>query len=185
MASKRKRARCTACPPRKCAKLNDGGNKMRSPVLTSCYPRVLTLREYFLARLPASSCVRRKNLEELGELEHDRVLDTCLVGVLTDPSAELQQERAQELVTFTQTQGIASGCHTSRGQSCSVDEVCQYLAFRSTEHSLTAPTRWLTSSSGFCLENAHRHPPDRGTYFAMVCKRELFREATTVVWDRD
>lgn len=128
MARKRKRVQDASFTPRKHPKLSDEKLQTRSPVLALCYPKVVTLREYLLSRLPTASRVRRKRLETFCDAKQSELLDACLVGVLTEPSPELQQERAQDFISFTQTQGTASGRHTGRGQSCSIEEVCQNLA---------------------------------------------------------
>ena len=108
-------------------KLDNDKHRTNSPVLALCYPKVLTLREYLLTRLPTASRVRRKRLETFSDPAQTGLLDTCLVGVLNEPSPETQKERAQEFVVFTQTQGTASACLTGREQSCSIEEVCHRL----------------------------------------------------------
>jgi telomerase reverse transcriptase len=103
----------------------------KSPVLNSCYPQVLTLREYFVASLPAASRVRRRRLEAWKDPEttttSTTLLDTCLVGVLSHPSPEVQQERACNFVTFTQTQSSANQCHTAQGPICSIQDVVDFV----------------------------------------------------------
>ena len=145
MARKRKRSE-GALRPRKQPKFSAGGAATRFPVLTSCYPKILTLREYFLARLPSSSRVRRKRIKEWQDSTPERILDTSLVGILSEPNSELQQERARELASFTQTQRALNASNTARGQTCSLAEVIDFviwLLFKSCPVALTRPKHLL------------------------------------------
>lgn len=90
------------------------------PVLQRLYPQVLTLRHHLLSRLPASSKSRHRKISQLGHaatpqdpnpthaLDTDlaELLDSALVGSLAsaepDTQAQLNQERDQDIETFTQ-----------------------------------------------------------------------------------
>ncbi|KAI9884054.1 MAG: hypothetical protein M1823_004168 [Watsoniomyces obsoletus] len=92
------------------------------PVLSSYYPRLLSLRAYLLSRLPGSSKIRRRRLAGLGRLKSEgdvaaqskgvglsddevaevtRLLDATLVG-LTAPSATHIDGRPEEIPTRSQ-----------------------------------------------------------------------------------
>src|ERR1700744_2153245 len=78
-------------------------------VLLPFYPRVCTLRDYLLGCLPATSRIRRRKLTIFGGDDSNSILDTCLVGVLKQPSNSMQESRRLDFATFTQTQARATG----------------------------------------------------------------------------
>lgn len=103
--------------------LTRGSPNIRHTVLSSLYPRVCTLRSYLLASLPASSRVRRRKLTSFERDEATCLLDTCLVGILREPSIALQESRKVDFATFTQSQQRATGACTDRAQPCCMKEV--------------------------------------------------------------
>ncbi|ETI28779.1 hypothetical protein G647_01230 [Cladophialophora carrionii CBS 160.54] len=135
MARKRKCPETTSNRAQKRAKSanrDQNGVRERSPylhhsVLSSFYPQVCTLRNYLLAGLPTSSRVRRRKLTGFGKDEATSILDTCLVGLLTQPSISVRESRRIEFATFTQTQARATGANTGRAQPCCIDEVIDFV----------------------------------------------------------
>ncbi|EXJ64832.1 hypothetical protein A1O7_01170 [Cladophialophora yegresii CBS 114405] len=116
----------------KSANHDQDGVQERSPylhhsVLSSFYPNVCTLRNYLLAGLPTSSRVRRRKLTGFGTDEATSILDTCLVGLLTQPSISGKESRRVEFATFTQTQCRATGANTGRTQPCCMDEIADFV----------------------------------------------------------
>src|ERR1700739_4888760 len=81
-------------------------------VLSSFYPRVCTLRAYFLANLPPTSRVRRRKLTSIGKDVDSSILDTCFVGVLKEASLPVKKSRKVDFVTFTQSQHRATGAYS-------------------------------------------------------------------------
>jgi hypothetical protein len=131
MTRKRKCSPSEPLQPRKKPRPNqdDQSSPAVCSVLSLSYHKVLTLRNYFLSKLPSSSRVRRKRLEKYTDLSLTSLLDTCVVGVLSEPTPEIQEERAREFVSFTQPQETARQGLTARSQTCSLDEVCDQLSF--------------------------------------------------------
>jgi hypothetical protein len=75
------------------------------PVLAQCYPRLQTLRQYVLGRLPATSRIRRKKIRALGSspaggeasvTAQDQalgtLLDSTIVGLPQEDEAEASLE---------------------------------------------------------------------------------------------
>jgi len=95
--------------------------------LSLYYQSVLTLKQFLLARLPAKSRIRRKRVTSFRGKSEDQpelgdFLDSTLIGVMREPSPELQQARRGEFSTFTQSQ--YSGAQTSgRSASFCIEEV--------------------------------------------------------------
>jgi len=92
-------------------------------VLSSFYPRVCTLRNYLFTSLPATSRVRRRKLISYGKDDNNTILDTCLVGMLKEPSIAVNESRKIDFATFTQSQQRATGACTGRTQQCCMSEV--------------------------------------------------------------
>lgn len=92
-------------------------------VLSLCYPRVFTLRNYLLANLPASSRVRRKRLIAHGREDETCILDATFVGVLKEPSISLTRSRKDEFTSFTQRQQRATGAFSGKTLRYSMNEV--------------------------------------------------------------
>jgi hypothetical protein len=115
MAGKRKRNRpgCGGRAESKRQKISGGFNPknpvIKSAVLAKYYPQVLTLREYLLSKLPASSKIRRRKILSVGTRrvpggEGDALathLDETLVGILTHRDIS-QEVRLQQWNTFSQ-----------------------------------------------------------------------------------
>ena len=92
-------------------------------VLSFFYPKVCTLRVFLLTYLPSTSRVRRRKLSVFGQQDDECILDTCLIGILNEPSVALKQARKVDFVTFTQCQQRATGAHSNRTQQCCLNEV--------------------------------------------------------------
>jgi telomerase reverse transcriptase len=104
----RKRKRSTQEQPVKCgnkrlrlsgAEPSDGG-LVKQALLSQYYPKVLTLRDYLLSKLPASSKVRRKKISAAKQrIRSDRVDDTelddsCLAKYLDRTLVGVQEEES-------------------------------------------------------------------------------------------
>ncbi len=82
---------------------------IKQALLNQYYPRVLSLREYLLSRLPSTSKVRKKKICSLGKgieakeknCNLAQFLDQTLVGVLKD-AGHSEEERQQQWTTFSQ-----------------------------------------------------------------------------------
>lgn len=123
------------------------------PVISSYYPKVLSLRQYLLQQLPASSKSRYRRIASLGlgqnpdspkedrlwpvssgddgqlqnsqaNLEIAELLDLTLVGVSRDSDPTDNQTRQIELAAFTQSQVHSSLACTDTGPTCAQSEVC-------------------------------------------------------------
>jgi len=110
------------------------------PVISLYYPRVVTLRQYLLDQLPASSKSRRRRIASLGrqgrparqpaddEDQHHRVqqladlLDSTLVGVLNESSPAVDLARQKDFAAFTASQ-FRSSSGTDAGPTCPLAEV--------------------------------------------------------------
>ena len=106
------------------------------PVISLYYPKVLTLRQYLLCRLPASSISRRQriqllcpNVQQEPSLQYDthalsHLFDSTLVGLFNESSPTINQSRMIEFVTFSQSQDRRSSLPaTDRGPTCAQSEV--------------------------------------------------------------
>ena len=137
MSKKRKRAQSTPSRPRKLLKpcAADGSHNLSASLLDLYYPKVQSLKDFFLTQLPATSRVRRRRIETLATGDVSTLLNSTLVGILTEPSLEVQKSRAAELVAFTQTQRGLPDNDSGKTQSCSSEEVVEFVIwslFRST-----------------------------------------------------
>jgi telomerase reverse transcriptase len=82
---------------------------IKTAVLAQYYPKVLSLREYLLSKLPTTSKIRRKKILSVGkkpqssEGEHtlNILLDQTLVGVSKHKEVS-QEERLQQWASFSQ-----------------------------------------------------------------------------------
>jgi telomerase reverse transcriptase len=101
----------------------DSPNDVHHTVLSSFYPKVCTLRRFLLDNLPSTSRVRRRKLSSFGTDDGSHILDTCLVGVVNEPSISLKSLRKVEFATFTQSQHRATGAYTGRSLQCCMSEV--------------------------------------------------------------
>lgn len=120
------------------------------PVISSYYPKVLTLREYLLEQLPVSSKSRRRRIGSLGlgldiqqggagpdanadgqSRDEDpqviqtiaHLLDSTLIGILKEPGPTVDQTRLREFVAFTQSQERSFVDATDTGPTCAQSEV--------------------------------------------------------------
>ena len=83
---------------------------VKNALLAQYYPRVLSLREYLLSKLPLTSKIRRKKILTVGRKPGDRssgrdqalanALDQILIGVSKDSQAS-QEERWQQWASFS------------------------------------------------------------------------------------
>lgn len=92
-------------------------------VLSSFYSRVCTLRVFLLAQLPPTSRVRRRTLSAFAEDNAGSILDTCLVGILKEPSISIKESRKVDFITFTQSQQRATSGTNIHTQRCCMNEV--------------------------------------------------------------
>jgi telomerase reverse transcriptase len=100
-------------------------------VLDIYYPKVISLRQFLLSKLPASSTSRRRLLSGLGRerSDHhgtDHFFDSTLVGVLKEPQELIQEARKRDFANFTQSSQRAISGTKSSTQSYQVEEVSQF-----------------------------------------------------------
>jgi telomerase reverse transcriptase len=81
---------------------------VKEALLTQFYPRVSSLREFLMSKLPPSSKVRRKKILSVGkntdsgaDQKLSKFLDQTLVGVSKHKGVS-QEERWQQWTTFSQ-----------------------------------------------------------------------------------
>ncbi|KAJ5166723.1 uncharacterized protein N7482_005504 [Penicillium canariense] len=112
------------------------------PVISLYYRQVLTLRQYLLRQLPASSKLRRRRIASLRppdrsssipERGHDHVqpladlLDSTLVGELKEPSPKINCERERDYRAFTQSQSRSILVSTDTGPTSPQSEVVNFV----------------------------------------------------------
>ncbi|KAI9683334.1 MAG: hypothetical protein M1829_005404 [Trizodia sp. TS-e1964] len=183
MAKKRRRAQSPTPHARKRAKHADKlatapgsskGGVLEHSVLLSYFPRVLTLREYLLSKLPASSKSRRRKILSLGPADKGtgkcletgelaKLLDTALIGIARDAQEEDGQARRKELLHFSQKQLAATNqSSTSSGVTCSqsdiVDFVIGQLFNRIQRAEKWAPPHLLCHGYERCGTSRRNHP---------------------------
>lgn len=117
-------------------RLNDGGNHRTGAelkpalgitphqLLSGYYKTVSTLRAFLVANLPVSSRIRRRRLLLHGRDQESCLLDTCLVGLLKEPSPSTKQDRKLDFQSFTQSQQCGTGATSARLSRVSMSEVC-------------------------------------------------------------
>lgn len=118
------------------------------PVLSLHYPRVLTLRNYLLSKLPPSSRSRRRQVALLGstELAVDAtvppdanpekcsdsrkaladLLDSTLVGIRHELEPDVEDTRHRDFIAHTQSQSKLTGISSLNGANSSQSEVCPH-----------------------------------------------------------
>ncbi|EXJ79003.1 hypothetical protein A1O3_08504 [Capronia epimyces CBS 606.96] len=96
-------------------------------VLSSLYPKLCTLRQFLLANLPSTSRVRRRKVTSFGSDDAACFFDTCLVGVLKEPSTTVNKSRKVDFATFTQSQQRATGTNTAQSQLCCMSEIIDFV----------------------------------------------------------
>lgn len=113
------------------------------PVISLYYSRVVTLRQYLLDQLPASSKSRRRRIASVGlqggppakpDLDGDQhqlhsvqqladLLDSTLVGVLKESNPAVDQTRQKDFAAFTASQFRSPLTSTDTGPTCPQAEV--------------------------------------------------------------
>ncbi|KAJ5752542.1 Telomere reverse transcriptase [Penicillium odoratum] len=104
------------------------------PVISLYYREVLTLRQYLLNQLPASSKLRRRRIASL-RLSPERsnvqpladLLDFTLVGVLKEPSPKIDSDRQRGYREFTQSQSRSVLVSTDTGSTSPQSEVVDFV----------------------------------------------------------
>lgn len=119
MAGKRRRTRHGIEGDQKRQKISGNTNGkdpvVKQALLAQYYPKVFSLREYLLSKLPTTSKIRRKKISKLGR-HHDlgngehqsslaQFLDQTLIGVLKDDGVP-REERVQQWSSFSQRADI-------------------------------------------------------------------------------
>jgi telomerase reverse transcriptase len=128
---------------RPCGAKQTNGGLVKQALLSQYYPMVLTLREYLLSKLPASSKVRRKKISavkrrtlcdhvdetELYDPSLAKYLDQTLVGVQEEESPK--DERLKQWTCFSQrADNSESTVRSGDGDGgYSQSEVCYSLLF--------------------------------------------------------
>jgi hypothetical protein len=172
MTGKRKRARPKHPPnggPWKKAKTDhssgyhpvggEGKATVSHPLLSLYYPRVVTLRDYFLSKLPSSSRARQRRVASLGIAASDdlvekesgsgmlalgRLLDSTLVGVPIGVRGD-STGHLEELEAFSQSQYHSPSANSVGSGTYSQSEVGEpYFPFSPTpvrppSHETAAP----------------------------------------------
>lgn len=101
------------------------------PVISLYYREVVTLRQYLLRQLPATSKSRRRRIASLGSTQAQDdsesglvdLLDSALVGVLKESSPSIDSERQRDYLAFTQSQSRSILVSTDTGPTCPQSEV--------------------------------------------------------------
>jgi telomerase reverse transcriptase len=107
------------------------------PVISLYYRQVLTLRQYLLRQLPASSKLRRRRIASLRPSSPPSIpecgddtaspladlLDSTLVGVLKESSVKVDSDRQRDYRAFTQSQSRSILDSTDTGPTSPQSEV--------------------------------------------------------------
>lgn len=109
---------------------------VRRDLLEQCYPRVQTLRQYLLAKLPGSSRLRRKKIAAIGQSDRRELetrlahlLDTTLVCASKQEDAgqdEIKETRWKQWLSFSQKgdESYVTLSGSPKGPLFSQSEVC-------------------------------------------------------------
>lgn len=117
----------------------NGSTNTTHPVITLYYRQVLTLRQYLLHQLPASSKQRRRRITSLRAPSSQcstgssgqsasalvELLDLTLVGVLKETPAHIDTERCHDFRAFTESQSRSILDSTDTGPTSPQSEVGQ------------------------------------------------------------
>ncbi|RMD43955.1 hypothetical protein DV735_g1255, partial [Chaetothyriales sp. CBS 134920] len=101
-------------------------------LLARYYPTVVSLKDFILRRLPPSCRVKRKKIETVSSASVHSLLNTTLVGILTESDPATQKLHATQLTAFTQSQRASAKKHSSgstSSQTCSLAEVVDYAVW--------------------------------------------------------
>jgi hypothetical protein len=126
-----KRPKLAASLDKKIQYHTSASGQFPAAILHVYYSQVISLRQFLLSKLPASSTSKRRLLSGLGrERPHrhgtDNFFDSTLIGVLKEPQELIQEARKRDFANFTQaSQQAASGTKGST-QSYQVEEVSQF-----------------------------------------------------------
>ncbi|RFU33620.1 hypothetical protein B7463_g2724, partial [Scytalidium lignicola] len=154
MGGKRKRKRpchlTKDAPGEKCQRIGPGSAPkdplVKQAVLAIYYPKVCTLREYLISKLPPGSKIRRKKILSIGrqskagsEEEHAYLasfMDRCLVGVLQNADVS-ETERLKQWATFSQrgensVSGFADYSGATSFSQPEIVDFCIWLLFAKT-----------------------------------------------------
>ncbi|RAK99664.1 telomerase reverse transcriptase [Aspergillus ibericus CBS 121593] len=111
------------------------------PVISLYYPQVVSLRQYLLRQIPLSSRSRRRRIVSVRDdqppvgtsndsrsgAQLAKLLDTTLVGILTETPPTCNEERRQELAAFTQSQSRSELASTDIGPPCAQAEIVDFV----------------------------------------------------------
>ena len=138
MARKRKRESNASTSARKARKRSSEEQPFHHPVLASYYPKVVSLRDYLLAKLPTKSRGRGDKVKKFALDNGEDLLNAYFVGLKDEPTPEMRQTREQEYQAFTQSQAYSTHRSTAKSQPCSLHEVRQESHFPSRDIKLIA-----------------------------------------------
>lgn len=149
MGRKRKRnsseERCHQYSPKRVKITEDGSTQRKNvlvdyPVLPFYYPRVSSLRDYLLFKLPLTSKSSRRKIRSLTTSKPcatdahvdplSTLLDSIVVGYFDNPDQSVGDARRKELTHYSQTQlnqtvGSAESCHGfSQSEVCAIFSCC-------------------------------------------------------------
>lgn len=129
-------------------------NQATHAVISLYYREVLTLRQYLLRRLPASSKLRRRRIATLGSSAAElgdvqplvNLLDSTLVGVLKESTPKVDSDRRRDYRAFTQSQSRSILVSTDTGPTSPQSEVSLTMEDTQEPASSKAKTlcRWST-----------------------------------------
>ncbi|KAJ5683012.1 hypothetical protein N7462_006177 [Penicillium macrosclerotiorum] len=106
------------------------------PLISLYYREVLTLRNYLLRQLPASSKLRRRRIASLQSSSVERsqdstllahLLDSTLVGVQKESSPKVTSERQRDYRAFTQSQSRSILVSTDTGPTSPQSEIVNFV----------------------------------------------------------
>ncbi|GLA36047.1 hypothetical protein AnigIFM63309_001705 [Aspergillus niger] len=140
------------------------------PVISLYYSQVVTLRQYLLCQIPLSSKSRRRRIVSIchepapAKTSDDggsggllaNLLNTTLVGILTDSPPTCNEKRRQELAAFTQSQSRSEQASTDTGPLCAQAELVDFVIsslFNRDRFSRQKPLHLLTR--GYRRVSAH------------------------------
>lgn len=153
--------------------LNSKDPIVKQAVLAQYYPRVLSLRQYLLSKLPSASKIRKKKILSVGrsprpdgkdETVFSNFLDQTLVGVIEQKEVS-SEERIQQWTSFSQRADTSDFANLSGVSIFSQSEV---RTFESAHAASQIHMQLLESHTQLLTTTVSNNLLDRGLHYMAV-----------------
>ena len=103
--------------------------KLKHAVLSCYFPRVVTLRNFLLSRIPVSrqKTMAQADLSDEERSQQDKFLDDTLIGIINETNSLDEKTREQEFATFTQVSRRSIGASWEGTPEQQIEEVVDFV----------------------------------------------------------